>query len=117
MHLKDVSNLLNPGGLYFILMPDKRYCFDCFIPESTIADVLCAHLEHRTIHSAKSVLEHRILTSHNDPARHWDGDHIDPRYDQRKLRAEYGLRELETRQGEYIDVHAWQFTPESSGQS
>src|SRR5579872_180659 len=37
-HLQKVEKLLNPGGFYFIIIPDKRYCFDHFIPETTIAE-------------------------------------------------------------------------------
>jgi SAM-dependent methyltransferase len=33
-HLKEVGHLLLPGGAYFLLVPDKRYCFDHFIPFS-----------------------------------------------------------------------------------
>lgn len=45
-HLQMVHNLLVPGGYYFLIVPDKRYCFDHFKPESTTADVLYAHAQH-----------------------------------------------------------------------
>ena len=71
-HLQIVHDLLIDGGFYFIVLPDKRYCFDHFIRESTIADIIDAHLAGRRIHTAKSVIENLALTTHT---RHWKGDH------------------------------------------
>ena len=31
-HLQAVGELLEPGGSYFLIVPDKRYCFDHFRP-------------------------------------------------------------------------------------
>ena len=77
-HLQEVANLLEPDGAYFLLIPNKLYCFDHFIAETSVADVMLAHhLGHR-VHTLASVIEHRALTTHNDPSRHWLGDHADP---------------------------------------
>lgn len=57
-HLQQVSRLLRPGGRYFLLVPDKRFCFDALLAESTIADVLDAHHAQRKVHALKSVVEH-----------------------------------------------------------
>ena len=43
-HLRGVSNLLLPNGYYVIILPDKRYCFDHFLKETTIADIINSHL-------------------------------------------------------------------------
>src|SRR4249919_1725326 len=29
-HLREVERLLRPGGLYYLIVPDKRFCFDHF---------------------------------------------------------------------------------------
>src|SRR5436190_23194025 len=39
-HLSHIDRLLNPGVYYCVLVPDKRYCFDHFILESSFAQVL-----------------------------------------------------------------------------
>jgi len=111
-HLKQMEEILLPGGAYFLLVPDKRYCFDHFIPVSNLAEVLVAYRERRTIHSLRSVIEHRALTTHNDSERHWRGDH-GLRSEGLKGRIEAAIREYEDAQGIYIDVHAWYFTPEN----
>lgn len=112
-HLSQVSRILKPGGFYLLMIPDKRYCFDHFLAESTIADVIQAHFEKRTSHSLANLLNHHFLTTHNDLSRHWLGDHgetigvVDAGSIARILQ-EYTLSN-----GSYIDVHAWQFTPRS----
>jgi len=111
-HLQQVERVLNPGGGYFLVIPDKRFCFDHFLADSTIADVLQAHREQRRTHTLKSVVEHRALTVHNDHRRHWAGDHGNPERD-RAARIKAALGEYEAAAGRYIDVHAWYFVPSS----
>ncbi len=113
-HLLDVARILRPGGRYFILIPDKRYCFDHFIPESELPAIRAAHAERRTVHRVESVIEHRAFTTHNDCVRHWSGDHADPGFWQSILpRLHAAMEEFREADGRYIDVHAWQFTPSS----
>lgn len=111
-HLQSVGDILGKGGFYFLMVPDKRFCFDHFIPETTVADILCAHEEKRTVHSLASVVEHHSLTTHNDAGRHWKGDHADPDYQERIVpRARAAVDKYRNSNGRYLDVHAWQFTP------
>ena len=111
-HLNQVADLLKPGGCYYVLVPDHRYCFDHFLTPSTVAQVIGAHLENRAVHTLSSVVEHRALTTHNDPARHWAGDHGDPN-ENRTSRIASAIQEISDANGAYIDVHAWYFTPRS----
>jgi hypothetical protein len=112
-HLNSVSDLLEDGGRYYLIIPDKRYCFDHFINESTIADVIGANFIKRETHHPKSVVEHFALTTHNDCVRHWSGDHLDDDFRcSRNSKLMTALKKLRDTAG-YIDVHAWQFTPNS----
>ena len=112
-HLKQVADLLRPTGAYFLVIPDKRYCFDQKLPESTIADVIQAHHSSNLRPSLDKIIEHRALLSHNDALRHWLGDHRhtnDPSTtDTLVANAIEEFFESE----KYIDVHCWQFTPTS----
>lgn len=74
-HLQNVERILNDGGLYILFIPDKRYCFDYFRPSTFISDVLAAFLNKQSLHSAKSRMEATCMSTHNDAARHWNGDH------------------------------------------
>jgi SAM-dependent methyltransferase len=108
-HLSEVENLLCPDGCYCLIIPDCRYCFDHFIAPSTIARVLEAYDEKRQLHTLASLIEHRVLTCHNDPLKHWESDSGERNLSVRSIEAT--LREWESWRGQYIDVHAWQFTP------
>jgi SAM-dependent methyltransferase len=112
-HLQAVEKILRPEGAYFLLVPDKRYCFDHFIPLSNLAEVVVAHHERRKIHTLRSVIECRALTTHNDCLRHWMGDH-GAFFDDFEHRLEAALQEFSDSEGGYIDVHAWYFTPDTA---
>ena len=109
-HLQHVEAALAPGGRYWMIVPDKRYCFDHHLAETTLSNVLDAYLEKRTRHTAKAVLDHIVLQDHNDPVAHWEGRHgdVSPGSLERYRSA---MEHFEQADGGYIDVHAWQLTP------
>ena len=112
--LQQIERLLSPGGIYFIIIPDKRYCFDYPLTESDLADVLEAFYDKARGHNIKNVIRHRALTVHNDTMRHWSGDHADELSAMCQVnRVEDAVTEFLHSNGRYIDVHAWQFTPDS----
>ena len=115
-HFRDVAHLLDEGGAYFVIVPDHRYCFDHFRPPSTIAAMIAAHAQSRTRHSFDSWISFSGLRTHNDPERHWAGQHGAPHIVTGGL--DVITRAIEafntaTTAGEYVDCHAWQFTPAS----
>jgi hypothetical protein len=116
-HLRDLASVLRPDSRAFLIVPDRRYCFDHYLAETTIADVLDAFIERRQRHRPASVLEHRLLLTHNEAEAHWRGDHgPDPRRTppDPALIARIGdnLRLLPGHSA-YIDTHAWHFVPDS----
>lgn len=114
-HLKDVSELLFTNGYYVIILPDKRYCFDHFIKESTVADIIHHHINKQQNHSIKSVIEHRSFTCHNDASRHWNNDHGLQTIDVCENSLLDAINEYDNavKTNKYIDVHSLQFTPSS----
>ena len=113
-HLNDVDRLLSPGGCYFLWIPDKRYCLDAFLAESTIADVIEAAIENRTYHTVGTLIAQEVLRSHNDPRRHWLGDHGSyPAEPAATIHAVLALYHQTRSRGVYVDRHAWQFTPDA----
>ena len=114
-HLEDVASVLRPGGLFLLVIPDKRYCFDHFIPETTIAQVIEAHVYRRRQHSLATLLTDRLMHTHNNSAEHWAGQHgRDPRFPVEERQAL--VRRVMTDclgASDYVDAHAWQFTPDS----
>jgi SAM-dependent methyltransferase len=112
-HLQAVAQLLNPRGGFFLLIPDKRYCLDHFIPQSNLAEMIVAHRDQRRTHIPRSAIEHIALVTHNDCGHHWRGDH-GVMYENIGARLQTALREFDEAQGGYLDVHAWYFTPDSA---
>jgi len=108
-HLQKSSKLLPHGGSYYLVIPDKRYCFDHYQQLSTIADVVSAHYEKRKRHVLKSLIEHNVFITHNDPVQHWKGNHgqlTGKAKSVKKAIADYENKEV-------IDTHAFFFTPDS----
>lgn len=110
-HLREVGRMLRPGGRYYLIVPDKRFCFDHFLPESTVDDIRSA--KGRSHHTEKAITEHAIGTTHNNNLLHWLGVHGRARTNDPSAQALNEEFLKRARSGEYVDVHAWQFTPAS----
>ena len=112
-HLNQVSELLKPGGSYKMVVPDCAYCFDAKIRPSMISEVISKGSLQDKTHSIDKVIEHKSLTIHNDPVRHWE-DSING-IEQYNLidvtRVSSAMKEFKESNGKYIDVHSWQFRP------
>lgn len=104
-HLRQVHDLLNPGGAYWLVVPDRRFCFDYFIPDSSAEDMRAAR--GNTRHTLNTLIRHATRTGHNRAMLHWLGFHGEPRGGD-----EVAIREKHE-SGDYVDAHAWQFTPDS----
>jgi len=121
-HISKVGNILRNNGAYFLIIPDHRYCFDHFLNPSNVGEILGANKRgKKEQHGLEKVIEHRALTTHNDALRHWLDDHGSNKRDNKGLFTEKVLDNILSAANEYnncekyIDVHAWQFTPETFG--
>jgi len=117
-HLADAADVLAPGGCYLLAIPDKRFCYDHFLPETTLSDVLEAHLEGRMRHAPRHVLDNLMHLAHNESDRHWAGDHGENPFLRGATEADRGGEvrfwlDHYRRQEGYVDVHAWRFTPDN----
>ena len=117
--LQQVSYLLDDGGMYFILAPDYRYCFDHYMRPSTVSQVLDAYARKVTMHDPVSLIASRLTRAHNDSVRHWAGDHGDPEIHpvfpqhDRITRLKLALQESMFAPESLNNEHAWFFTPDS----
>ena len=118
-HLNNVSSVLKENGKMYMFIPDYRYCFDHFKSPTRIHEVLAAHLTGQTQPSVSSVMEHFILSGHNDPSAHWAGRHsMSKEYDVDHLVSTYKTwqKRIDDCGGcgdlPYIDTHVWKFCPE-----
>jgi hypothetical protein len=52
--LGECSALLSDGGAIYLIVPDRRFCFDAFAPLTDPAKVIADHRLRRTVHSFES---------------------------------------------------------------
>jgi len=112
-HLNQVANLLKDNGRFYLLIPDKRYCFDHFIAETPMSEVLATHFSGAVTHNMAAVLSMRCEVTHNYPRHHWQGVHghmVGRNNLNSYLEA---VKEFKDADGAYIDAHKWRFTPTS----
>jgi SAM-dependent methyltransferase len=122
--LQYISQILKPGGVLALAVPDMRYTFDCRRNLTTMADLLQAYFEQYRRPSIRQVLDHFIhkvevpeqcLISDlwDDPLRSAKIPRSHPLLLQEL--GEQGLRKHfdSIQAGEYIDTHCSVLTPES----
>ncbi|MEL6859309.1 MAG: methyltransferase domain-containing protein [Pseudomonadota bacterium] len=108
-HLNQVERLLRPGGKYYLLCPDMRFTCDAGMAPSTIGDVLQAYVEKRNRHTLANKINASVMHQSNDGKTHWDGLGRERyHYCAELLLDQIKCHEHDT---EYVDVHAWFFTP------
>lgn len=106
-HLHQVRTLLRDGGAYFLIVPDRRYCFDHFVRGTLLEDVYAGIGRDRPTMAA--VQNHYMRHTHNNPGLHWIGIHGS----YRAKNSEFMAASAAHASGEYVDVHQWAFTPQS----
>ena len=74
--LRDISTVLTPGGLFYIVYPDKRYCFDHFRTSASFRDAYNV-FRNGSSENASMVLDfYYSVVSENNPAFFWRNDGI-----------------------------------------
>lgn len=74
-HLQQIEALLVPGGQVFCIVPDKRYTYDCFNPETTITSVLARNIYETGTANTEDLLMATLMRAHSDSVRHWKDSH------------------------------------------
>lgn len=105
-----------PKSVVALAIPDRRFCFDFFQPLTTTGNVLEAHAERRSRHTAQTLFDYFSRAVSNDEAICWGQQPIG------KLRFVHDLTEAyanfenarnEREDAPYVDAHNWRFTPAS----
>jgi len=118
--LQEVAAVLRTGGLLAISLPDRRMTFDFLREETQAADIVAAYLENATVPNIRCVYDHHSLASFVN--MHWmTSDSVFPEdvisgrgAIKPKITTDQHLSLVhKAREGEYLDVHAWVFTPPS----
>ena len=116
--LDELHDLLVPGGILSLVVPDKRFTFDVNRAPTDISAILDAHHRKLARPTFGQIFDFSSRTIHGvDPRKIWSGDH-DYRNAVRNdcpdpdlMAFEFADKILDS--DEFIDIHCHVFTPES----
>jgi Methyltransferase domain len=111
--LRECSELLADGGAIYLIVPDRRFCFDAFAPPTDVAKVIADHRLGRTLHSFESF--YRIGSWVRANGEICWGQHLIERLEFLAGTPTDWLRTVERSadSATYIDTHENFFTPSS----
>jgi Methyltransferase domain len=110
--LRSAEVLCRAEAKMVLALPDKRVCFDFFRPLSTTGDVLAAHWERRSRHSAKTLWDHFAYAATKQGNPGWARTDLTELVLIHSLdEAANSARSCDSR--DYVDAHAWTFVPAS----
>lgn len=106
-----LDELLADGGRICLAVPDRRYTFDYFRPETEATAVVRAYEEKLTMPSKWQIAENVYYHQKVDVNELWAGknpNRFTPHFD-----LGTAIRMAEERSKVYTDTHCWVFTPSS----
>ncbi|MEB2845941.1 class I SAM-dependent methyltransferase [Endobacterium cereale] len=111
--ISDCENLLKPGGALVLVVPDKRFCFDAFRPVSTVGDILQSRLDRRERHPPGLVYDFIATYAQRNGSGIWSETNLEGvSLTNSPMSAHETFLEM-SKSTQYVDVHAWRFTPAS----
>ena len=112
--LNEISSVLKPGGVACFAVPDRHYTFDYLRPETSLADLVDAHLKKLRKPSARQIYDHFANFAEVDVMAAWSKD-FKPELLERKNTKQriYGVCKDALENNKYIDSHCSVFTFES----
>jgi predicted SAM-dependent methyltransferase len=112
-YLQQCEELLKPDGLLSLVVPDKRYCFDCFSPISSTGQVLDAYAEKRVRPSPGQIFDYVANSAKRKGEIAWtaDGEGGADALAHTLGEARDHWADALLSASEYVDIHAWRFTP------
>ena len=112
--LNEISSVLKPGGVASFAVPDRHYTFDYLRPETTLADLIDAHLKKLRKPSTRHIYDHFANFAEVDVMAAWSKD-FDPSSLSRKNTKQriYGVCKDAIENDKYVDSHCSVFTHDS----
>jgi hypothetical protein len=112
--LSEVSDVLVDNGILSLVIPDKRYTFDCRRELSTMSDIIDAYIRRLRKPSPRQIFDHFAGIADVDTAGLWSGT-LDPAQVRMIHTPESVLQTVRKAYAndEYIDSHCWVVTPYS----
>lgn len=111
--LTAAETLLRPAGVVILAIPDKRYCFDYFQPLTTTGQLLAAHADKRSRHTACQAFDHIAYSVRDGGNIAWGQRPSQGLTFVHGLEHAWRLYHTFEDSSSYLDCHAWRFVPAS----
>jgi SAM-dependent methyltransferase len=112
--LQEIAEVLLPGGLLCLAIPDKRYTFDYLRQPTRLCELIDAWLRRNRRPMPAQLFDFNVNAVEVDLVAAWDGT---LKVDALKhyVNEQFALdRSVESaRDAKYVDAHCWVFTPSS----
>lgn len=108
--LRDLSTVLKPGGIFCIIYPDKRYCFDHFRTSASFRDAYNV-FRNGSVQNAPMVLDfYYSVIPENSPSLFWQKEGVLERLPKTPFEKAVAHYEQALQGIKMDDVHYWPFT-------
>jgi len=111
--INELTDVLKPGGIISLAVPDKRYCFDHLRDESSMTDVITAYFYRARRPQPQQVIDFCLNFHAVDTRLAWSGEVARPDIEDLDQLDHALAMAQSSADGIYHDVHCWAFTPES----
>ncbi|PYS98670.1 MAG: hypothetical protein DMF63_14870 [Acidobacteria bacterium] len=113
--INSCDEILNDTGILSLAVPDVRFCFDHFRPISGLSKALDAHYQRHIAHTPGSIAEFTLNLVKRADEPGWRENTLLPERYSFTNTTESVIERLgeATAGGDYVDCHAWTFTPHS----
>jgi SAM-dependent methyltransferase len=108
--LQDAQELLRPGGVLSLALPDRRFSFDRFRERTSLGRVIDVYRAAPQVHTEGSVVEYYINVVRKGESISW-AVRAPGEYANVHSLAQARSYSAKAIAGEYVDVHNWVFTP------
>jgi SAM-dependent methyltransferase len=107
--INECASILKPGGSLFLATPDKRYIFDMFRQQSSLASIIDAHTEKRKRPSMGAVVDSLFYIGIRKDEMSLFDEILIPYLPAGNI-SKHLIEEIECHES-YKDAHVWTFTP------
>lgn len=117
--LQAVQQVLKPGGVLTMVLPDKRFCFDMLRPRTSLGEILEAYFEKRaqpTLRQYFDMVTNFVTLAPDALSGASSGDPLRGGKAHELLQEIFRdwMRDFHAGTHAYLDVHCWTFTPSSA---